>query len=159
MASETYGYYGNAVPKYAPETVVRPQPLTETKKKTKARIVVTPKFFSRVYVCMVLAVIFTVVFRYAMINEISRSNERLNAQLTQLCAHNEQQRVYLDMSTDLKTVEEIAHNKLNMGVPQAYQTVEIAVGMENKAVKVEKQDNKMITTLKNIGSKVMEYLY
>ena len=159
MASETYGYYGNTLPKYAPETVVRPQPLTETKKKTKARIVVTPKFFSRVYVCMALAVIFTVVFRYAMINDISRSNERLNAQLIQLFAHNEQQSVYLDMSTDLKTVEEIAHNKLNMGVPQAYQIVEVSVGMENKAVKAENHNNKFITSLKNVCSKVMEYLY
>ncbi len=159
MAQEAYGYYGNTLPEYVPETVERPSVKVETEKKSRARIKVTPKFFSRVYVCMLLAVVFTVVFRYAVINEMSRANEQLNAQLSEVRAHNEQQSVYLDMATDLKIVEDIAHNKLNMGVPQAYQTVEVTVGMENKAVKVAGRDNGVITTLKNIGSKVMEYLY
>ena len=89
MAPEAYGYYGNAVPKYVPETVEKPR--TQTKKKSKARIVVTPKFFSRVYTCMFLAVIFTVVFRYAFINEMSKANAQLDAQLAQLRAQNQQQ--------------------------------------------------------------------
>ena len=159
MAREAYGYYGNTLPQYVPETVEKPQVKVKTKKKSKARIKVTPKFFSRVYVCMLMAVIFTVVFRYAVINEMTRTNEKLNIQLSDMRAANEQQSVYLDMATDLKIVEEIAQSELNMGVPQAYQTVEVAVGMENKAVKVENRNNGFITTLRNIGSKVMEYLY
>lgn len=157
MASEAYGYYGNAVPAYIPEKVEKPG--IQTKKKSKARIVVTPKFFSRVYICMFLAVIFTVVFRYAVINEMSKASAQLDAQLAQLRAQNQQQSIHMDMATDLKIVEDIAHNKLNMKVPQAYQTVEVTVGMENKAVKVEKSNNQFLTSLKKIGSAVMEYLY
>ncbi len=159
MAQEAYSYYGNTLPKYTPETLENLKVKVETKKKSKAHIKVTPKFFSRVYVCMLMAVVFTVVFRYAVINEMSRANDALNTQLSEMCAYNEQQSVHMDMATNLNTVEEIAETKLNMGIPQAYQTVEVTVGMDNKAVRIEKESNGFFKFLKNAGSKVMEYLY
>ncbi len=159
MSQQAYGYYGNTMPQYAPETVEKPEVKVKSRKKTKVHVKVTPKFMARVYTCMFLAAVFTLVFRACVINEMTRANENLESELLRARAYNEQQTVYMDMATDLNTVEEIAQNQLNMGVPQAYQTVEVSVGMENKAVKVEKEDNGIITTLKNIGSAVMEYLY
>lgn len=120
---------------------------------------VSPKFVKRIAVATFFLMVFTIVLRYTMINEMTASINSLEKQLQEVTAANEQHMVYLDRSTDLKNVEHIAQTELNMGVPQSHQVVYVTLNMKDKTVKPEQEESGFISSAKNVLSYCLEYLY
>ncbi len=117
------------------------------------------KLFGRIVLTAFFLMVFTVVLRCTIINEMTSQINSLEKELQKITAANEQQMVYLDRSGDLKSVEQIAHDSLNMGIPQSHQVVNVTLNMKDKTVKPESKSNGFITSAKNFFSYCLEYLY
>lgn len=123
---------GNAVPKYEPQ----PQRQYEEQKTTtvKRKKAQKSKGFYKVYVAALFAVIFTVVLRYTIINEMTTQIADMNRQLARVDKEVQQASVHLESLTELNTVQEIATTQLNMRTPQPHQIVSLDLNMGDKAV-------------------------
>ncbi len=158
MAAESYAYQHyytgqTAVRKPLPEVEVQP------KQKTKAKAKVKSKVWNRLLAVAVFAMVFCIVYRYTIINEMAATNTAMQKQLQEITAANEQAAIYLDKTTDLKKVEEVARNELNMDFPQSYQIVNVTLNHENKVVKTTPVELSFFDKVKNAISKTLEYLY
>lgn len=152
MAQNSYAY---KEPLYSPQPeVVTEQPKKQAKKQKSNRKLVT-----RIAVTAFFLMVFTIVLRCTIINEMTSQINTLEKELQEITAANEQQMVYLDRSGDLKSVEQIAHDSLNMGIPQSHQVVNVTLNMKDKTVKPESNTNGFITSAKNFISYCLEYLY
>ena len=146
--AQTSTAYDNAL--YTPQPTVeveQPKVRKASKQKAKAKLVVSAS------VAVLFLMIFTVVLRYKMINE------RLAQELQELTAANEQHMVYLDRSSDLKSVEQTAKTELNMGVPQSHQVVNVSLNMKDKTIKPVQEKNGFLNSAKSVISYCLEYLY
>lgn len=152
MAQSSYAY---KEPLYIPQPEVQseqaPSPAIKqkTNRKLAGRIILTAFFL----------MVFTIVLRCTIINEMTSQINSLEKELQEVTAANEQQMVYLDKSGDLKSVEQIAHDSLNMGIPQSHQVVNVTLNMKDKTVKPQGKTNGFITSAKNFFSYCLEYLY
>lgn len=138
-----------------------PQPdvVYEQPKKQSKRIKTRAKLVSRVAFAVFFLMVFTIVLRYTIINEMTSQINTLEKELQEITAANEQHMVYLDRSEDLKSVEETAKTSLNMGIPQSHQVVNVTLNMKDKTVKPQEETSGFITSAKNIISYCLEYLY
>lgn len=152
MAQNSYAY---KEPLYSPQPeVVVEQPIKQVRKqKSNQKLVV------RIAVTAFFLMVFTIVLRCTIINEMTSQINTLEKELQEITAANEQQMVYLDRSEDLKSVEQIAQNSLNMGIPQSHQVVNVTLNMKDKTVKPSDKTNGFITSAKNFISHCLEYLY
>ena len=152
MAQSSYAY---KEPLYNPQPeVVIEQPLKQAKKAKTNR-----KLAARILLTAFFLLVFTVVLRCTIINEMTSQINSLEKELHDLTAANEQQMVYLDRSGDLKNVEQIAQSSLNMGIPQSHQVVNVTLNMKDKTVKPADKTNGFITSAKNFFTYCLEYLY
>lgn len=152
MAQSSYAY---KEPLYNPQPeVVTEQPLKQAK-KTKAN----RKLATRILLTAFFLMVFTIVLRCTIINEMTSQINSLEKELHDLTAANEQQMVYLDRSGDLKNVEQVAQSSLNMGIPQSHQVVNVTLNMKDKTVKPADKTNGFITSAKNFFAYCLEYLY
>ncbi len=152
MAQSSYAY---KEPLYNPQPeVVVEQPLKQARKpKTNHKLA------TRILLTAFFLLVFTVVLRCTIINEMTSQINSLEKELHDLTAANEQQMVYLDRSGDLKNVEQIAQSSLNMGIPQSHQVVNVTLNMKDKTVKPADKTNGFITSAKNFFTYCLEYLY
>lgn len=143
------------------ETLYSPQPevVFEQPKKSAKREKINTKLVSRVMLAAFFLMVFSVVLRSTIINEMTAQINILEKQLQEISAANEQHMVYLDMTEDLKSVEQTAQDVLNMGIPQSHQVVNVTLNMKDKTVKPEQEGNGFITSAKNVISYCLEYLY
>lgn len=137
----------------------QPNPGFEQPKKQIKKQKVNQKLVVRIAMATFFLMVFTIVLRYTMINEMTSQINTLEKQLQEITAANEQQMVYLDRTSDLKSVEQVAQNELNMGIPQSHQVVNVTLNMKDKTVKPSSDTNGFITSAKNIISFCLEYLY
>ena len=152
MAQSSYAY---KEPLYNPQPeVVTEQPQKQAK-KTKAN----RKLATRILLTAFFLMVFTIVLRCTIINEMTSQINSLEKELHDLTAANEQQMVYLDRSGDLKNVEQVAQSSLNMGIPQSHQVVNVTLNMKDKTVKPADKTNGFITSAKNFFTYCLEYLY
>ena len=152
MAQSSYAY---KEPLYNPQPeVVTEQPLKQAKKAKTNR-----KLATRILLTAFFLLVFTVVLRCTIINEMTSQINSLEKELHDLTAANEQQMVYLDRSGDLKNVEQIAQSSLNMGIPQSHQVVNVTLNMKDKTVKPADKTNGFITSAKNFFTYCLEYFY
>lgn len=152
--AQTSTAYDNAL--YTPQPAVeveQPKVRKASKQKAKANLVV------RASVAVLFLMIFTVVLRYTMINERLAQINSLEKELQELTAANEQHMVYLDRSSDLKSVEQTAKTELNMGVPQSHQVVNVSLNMKDKTIKPVQEKNGFLNSAKSVISYCLEYLY
>lgn len=153
MAQNSYAYKDASLYGVQPEAVYE-QPKKQLKKqKTNAKLV------TRVAAAVFFLMVFTIVLRYTIINEMTSQINTLEKQLQEVTAANEQQMVYLDRSGDLKSVEQTAQTSLDMGIPQSHQVVNVTLNMKDKTVKPTEETNGFITSAKNFISYCLEYLY
>lgn len=139
--------------------IPQPKPGFEQPKKQVKKQKVSSKLVTRIAMAAFFLMVFTVVLRYTMINEMTSQINTLEKQLHEITAANEQQMVYLDRTSDLKSVEQAAQTELNMGIPQSHQVVNVTLNMKDKTVKPLNETNGFITSAKNIISYCLEYLY
>ena len=152
MAQNSYAY---KEPLYIPQQeVVTEQSVSKSKKPQTNH-----KLATRIFLAAFFIMIFTVVLRCTIINEMTSQINSLEKQLHEITAANEQQMVYLDRSGDLKNVEQIAQSSLNMGIPQSHQVVNVTLNMKDKTVKPADKTNGFITSAKNFFTYCLEYLY
>jgi hypothetical protein len=152
LAQSSYAY---KEPLYNPQPeVVTEQPLKQAK-KTKAN----RKLATRILLTAFFLMVFTIVLRCTIINEMTSQINSLEKELHDLTAANEQQMVYLDRSGNLKNVEQVAQSSLNMGIPQSHQVVNVTLNMKDKTVKPADKTNGFITSAKNFFAYCLEYLY
>lgn len=152
MAQSSYAY---KEPLYNPQPeVVTEQPLKQAKKTNSNR-----KLATRILLTAFFLMVFTIVLRCTIINEMTSQINSLENELHDLTAANEQQMVYLDRSGDLKNVEQVAQSSLNMGIPQSHQVVNVTLNMKDKTVKPADKTNGFITSAKNFFAYCLEYLY
>ena len=151
--AQTSAAYNDAL--YMP----KPNPQVEQPKKQAKKQKVHTKLVTRIAVAAFFLMVFTIVLRYTMINEMTSQINTLEKDLQEITAANEQQMVYLDRTSDLKSVEQVAQTELNMGIPQSHQVVNVTLNMKDKTVKPESSTNGFITSAKNIISYCLEYLY
>lgn len=152
LAQNSYAY---KEPLYSPQ----PEIITEQSVKQAKKQKNNAKLFGRVVLATFFLMVFTVVLRCTIINEMTSQINSLEKELQEITAANEQQMVYLDRSGDLKSVEQIAHDTLNMGIPQSHQVVNVTLNMKDKTVKPGGETNGFITSAKNFFSYCLEYLY
>jgi len=152
LAQNSYAYSN---PLYDPkQDVVIEQPHKQAKKQKSNR-----KLAARIVLTAFFLMVFTIVLRCTIINEMTSQINSLEKELQEITAANEQQMVYLDRSGDLKSVEQIAQSSLNMGIPQSHQVVNVTLNMKDKTVKPEGKTNGFITSARNFLSYCLEYLY
>ena len=152
MAQNSYAY---KEPLYSPQ----PEIITEHSVKQAIKPKSNTKLFGRIVLTAFFLMVFTVVLRCTIINEMTSQINSLEKELQKITAANEQQMVYLDRSGDLKSVEQTAHDSLNMGIPQNHQVVNVTLNMKDKTVKPESKSNGFITSTKNFFTYCLEYLY
>lgn len=152
MAQNSYAY---KEPLYSPQPeIITEQPLKQAKKPQRNR-----KLAARIFLTAFFIMVFTIVLRYTIINEMTSQINSLEKELQEITASNEQQMVYLDRTSDLKNVEQIAQSSLNMGIPQSHQVVNVTLNMKDKTVKPASKTNEFITSAKKFLSYCLEYLY
>ena len=152
MAQNSYAYQE---PLYNPQPeVVTEQPVKQASKPKSNR-----KLATRIVCTAFFLMVFTIVLRCTIINEMTSQINSLEKELQRITAANEQQMVYLDRTGDLKNVEQVAHDSLNMGIPQSHQVVNVTLNMKDKTVKPADKANGFITSAKNFFAYCLEYLY
>ena len=152
MAQNNYAYNE---PLYNPQPEVNNEQHEKRNKKPKT----SSGLIGRIALAVFFLMVFTIVLRFTIINEMASQINTLEKDLRVLTAANEQQMVYLDRSGDLKIVEQISQSTLNMGIPQSHQVVNVTLNMKDKTVKPQNKANGFITSAKNFFSYCLEYLY
>ena len=83
----------------------------------------------------------------------------LNSSLAKVEKQVQQSAVKLESMTDLNTVQTVATTKLNMGLPQQHQVVELDLDMGSKAVAVKSGTDNGENFLSKAWEFCKEYLY
>lgn len=138
-----------AIPKHEEQQAV---PKIKRKAKTKISVNAT------LSVVLIVAV-FVLLFRFALINEISFNNTKLEKQLTEQTIATDMARLDLDRTTDLNYVEAVAKEKLGMDFPQSHQVVNVTLQYPDKAVVSKPASPGVFKTVGNFFSGILEYLY
>ena len=145
---------GQALDDINPAPYVRETALPKIKRATKQKTNI-----NNVLIMVLIAVVFVVVFRYTLINEINSNNTKLEKQLNTVTTECDMARISLDRTTDLNYVEAVAREKLNMDFPQSHQIINVTLENADKVVKTEPAKSGALTALGNFFGGMLEYLY
>lgn len=107
---------------------------TKAKKKTQSKKINTA-------LVMLVAVAFMVLCRGVAITEKTDLLEKRKGDLDKIIAANQKTQIEIDSALNLKNVEQIATNELNMARPEKYQTVYIKVEQKDMVEKTEGNEN------------------
>ncbi len=124
------------------------EPIAQPKKEEKQERKVVPKKNNKVRRKVFLGVVsfsvaFTIVYRYAMLNNMSMENIKLKKELAELNNANSQLQLLAEQSVNLSYVEEYAKENLGLQKPQNYQIEYINVNKQDLI------DNKVTNENKN----------
>ncbi len=150
---------GNTLPKYgyAPAPEVQAKPKTNTRKKVKVQE--NNALFYKVFMIGLFTAVFIIVFRSAVIAEMNNEIASLNSNLAKVEKQVQQSAVKLESMTDLNTVQAVATQELNMGIPQQHQVVEVDLDMGSKAVAVKSGTDNGSNFFSKAWEFCKEYLY
>ncbi len=109
-----------------------------TARKAKSKAKLHKK--TNVALVFLAAIAFFVLSRGVMITEKIDRIEEKRANLNQMIALNQKTQIEIDSALNLKNVEEIATQKLNMARPEKYQTVYIKIDQQEGVEKTETPD-------------------
>jgi cell division protein FtsL len=115
--------------------VKQPVIKAENKAENKAELKTKPKFISVKSVAAFLILIVTVGFilaGYAKVSELTAQAASLQKQLTQLEAEEQRLNLELGAKTNLKAIDDIAKNQLNMAKIQSYQIEYVGLNRTDK---------------------------
>ncbi len=128
-------------------------------KRKKKRYVVTETAKTRVLCALFVLLALTVMIRYAVINDLTMQNSVMAESLKSLTAENQQAVVYINSTTDLGVVEQVATEELDMKKPDGNQVVRLSLDMSNRTVKPQKTQSNFAKGAKKVIAFAMEYLY
>lgn len=144
-----YGTYGSYA--YKPEVVQKE--VVKKKKKAKTQSKVAKSFM---LLSIVTVIGFIIVLRYVALAEMASSVNKQKQMLSGLEKSHSQMQT--EMMIDLKTVDEIAKNKLGMDRPYSYQVQYVNVNDAADAGKLSANETSEKSFSKKI-SKIVEFLY
>lgn len=138
-----FGYAYSAVPEreHTSNLRIRTAPKTKTSQKikqapkSKAKIKAHKK--ANLALVLLAAVAFLVLCRGVMITEKSDRLETKKEELKAITTANQKTQIEIDSALNLKNVEDVATNRLNMARPEKHQTVYIKIEQDDV---VEKTD-------------------
>ncbi len=124
------------------------EPIAQPKKEENQQKQVIPKKNKKIRRKVFLGVVsfsvaLTIVYRYAMLNNMSMENISLKKELTELNNANAQLQLLAEQSVNLSYVEEYAKENLGLQKPQNYQIEYINVNKQDLI------DNKVVNENKN----------
>lgn len=129
---------------------------SHTKKKAKSKTKAlsrNAKIFATLPIIFIVG--FVVIFRFSILTEMSNTIDKQKKYLSSLEKTNSQLKT--EIVVDLKTVDNIAKNKLGMDRPYKYQIVYVNLN-QNKDTGLSSDQKPKFNIVKKI-SKVVEYLY
>ena len=145
------------------QVAVNPYPLSEPSKEQalpKIKRRVKPKISVNATLTAVLILaVFLLLFRFALINEISSNNTKLEQELTKQTIATDMAKLELDRTTDLNYVEAVAKEKLGMDFPQSHQVVNVTLKYPDKAVVSKPAQPGVFESIGNFFGGILEYLY
>ncbi len=150
VASESYyGTYGSNAykPQTAQKTNVKHKKNVKKKSKTMRSLLLISIF---------CAIGFIIVYRYAVLTELANSVNKQKQMLSGLEKTRSQLRT--EMMIDLKTVDDVAKNKLGMDRPYSYQIEYVNLGAAEGSNKVAENQSAEKSFVKKIN-KIVEFLY
>jgi len=125
----------------------------------KTGILDNPKKLLALTFILAITGVFVILWRTAIITNMNTQVSELNNKLNVYYSQNEQTAVMLDRTTDLKYVENVARERLNMAVPQAEQKVYIDVNIPDSVEIPVKQERGILKGIKKFINNCLEYLY
>lgn len=145
----TFGQYGAISNPY-----VKHQSHTKKKAKSKTKALSkNAKMFATLPIIFIVG--FVVIFRFSILTEMSNTIDKQKKYLSSLEKTNSQLKT--EIVVDLKTVDDVAKNKLGMDRPYKYQIVYVNLN-QNKDTGLSSDQKPKFNIVKKI-SKVVEYLY
>lgn len=148
-----YGQFATSpysVPKHTEEEVVLPKIKKQVKPKISVNALLT---------ALLIVTVFVLLFRSALINEVSFNNAKLEQELTKETIATDMARLELDRTTDLNYVEAVAKERLGMDFPQSHQVVNVTLQYPDKAVVSKTYSPGVLKTVGNFFGGILEYLY
>ena len=127
--------------------------------RKKESLLDNPKQVAILCFAIMVIGIFVVLSRTAIISNMTSQISAWENKLCMMCSQNEQKSVALDKTTDLKYVEQVARENLNMDVPVAEQKVYVDVDIPDLVEVPEKTTGKIGQAFKKFLGGCMEYLY
>ena len=112
------------------------------KAKKKARSYIRTKLKIVCFVLAVFACCFTMIYRYALITDLSYTINKLEKCHNELMNENSRIKIDLERKTDLNRIKEMAQSKLNMQEPDRYQIVYISIPKDDFTTVAETYKNK-----------------
>lgn len=166
MSERTYSYgktsYYNRY-NVSGSLAVNPQEIPATKEsqkvQKKVKLIDQPAKLAVIAFTLIVAGIFLIICRTAIIGQMNSQIAAQKEMLNVICSQNEQTTVELDRTTDLKYVEEVAKNKLNMNVPKTEQKIYIDVNITDSVELPAKASGGFVKGVKNFIGGCLEYLY
>ena len=137
-----------SVPKQ--EEVVLPKIKRQTKTKIGMNAILT---------ALLIVTVFVLLFRSALITEVSFNNTKLEQELTKETIATDMARLELDRTTDLNYVEAVAKERLGMDFPQSHQVVNVTLEYPDKAVVTKNYSPNILQTVGGFFGGILEYLY
>jgi len=111
------------------------------KAKKKARSYIKTKLKIVCFVLAVFSCCFTMIYRYALITDLSYTINKLEKYHNELMNENSRIKIDLERKTDLNRIKEIAQSKLNMQEPDRYQIVYISIPKDDFTIVAETYKN------------------
>jgi len=145
------------------QVAVNPYPVSEPdgdvalpkiKRQAKTKISI-----NAVLGAVVIVAVFLLLFRCALINEISSNNTKLEQDLVKATIATDMARLELDRTTDLNYVEAVAKERLGMDFPQSHQVVNVTLEYPDKAVVSNPAQPGILETVGGFFGGILEYLY
>lgn len=130
------------------------EPVAQSKKQEEPKKQAVPKVKNKVKRKVFLGVLsfsiaLTIVYRYAMLNNMSMENIKLKKELAELNNVNAQLQLRAEQSVNLSYVEQYAQENLGLQKPQNYQIEYINVNKQDLV------DNKVTSENKNWFKKIL----
>ena len=156
-----YGYQYETSPKklqpeYVPtkkakkKTNVKPQNTKKPSKQQKNKYNYKPV----VYIGLAFVMLFTISYRYSLINEEYNSKENIKSKVSAVQKENEQLKVSIENSLNLSSIEKAAQDKL--GMQKLTNDQKIYISLPKKDYVQSSTDNTATTTEKSWLEKIIE---
>ena len=156
-----YGYQYETSPKklqpeYVPtkkakkKTNVKPQNTKKPSKQQKNKYNYKPV----VYIGLAFVMLFTISYRYSLINEEYNSKENVKSKVSAVQKENEQLKVSIENSLNLSSIEKAAQDKL--GMQKLTNDQKIYISLPKKDYVQSSTDNTETTTEKSWLEKIIE---
>lgn len=144
------GNANNYYDPYEQNAVLKSKKLARNNAKLKKRIVVN--------IFLIFGMCAIIMMRYAQISQMNYDNNKLSKEYVTLQNDNARTGIEIEKAMDLNNIREVAEKNLNMHKPDKSQIVYISVPKKDVTILAAKQESKVITAVKDIGSSIKRFL-